>query len=184
MMRRRIDFIRDQERPSRLATLFMSATGASLLSAATILAWQQQGVTQSTLQLKERRALVTHQQEQQAQHQALMAARLSYLQDKRWKAALQQLNTPWFTVLGAIEASAEPPAFVMAARLDPERGSLELELVAPSFSEALQMVESLQQKPGLTQPRLVTREAPPPASTAGDSRFTIQAAWEGQAHVK
>ena len=183
MMRGRIDFIHDTERPSRLASLFRLGAAILLLCTIAILSWQQHGVDESAARLKERQALIAQQQEQHEQDQAFAAARLSHLQDKRWKAALRELNTPWFAVLGAIEESAVPPAYILATRLDPERGSLELELIAPQFDDALQLVEYLQNQPGLTQPRLVTREAPQQGSTGIDSRFVIHAAWGGP-HAK
>lgn len=177
MMRRPVDFIRDTERPSRLSTLVAVSAGVMLLGAGALLSWQQQGVETSAGRLQARQAVMAREQEQQAQALALMASRSSHLQDKRWKAALRQLDTPWFTVLGAIEESAVPPAYILATRLDPERGSVELELVAPQFNDALQMVDYLQHQAGLNQPRLVTREAPQAASPGSDSRFVIHAAW-------
>lgn len=184
MMRSRIDFIHDTERPSRLASLFLLGAGSILLCTAALLSWQQHRVDESSARLKERQAIIAHQQGERERDQALAASQLSYLQDKRWKAALRELNTPWFAVLGAIEESAVPPAYILATRLDPERGSLELELIAPQFDDALQLVEYLQTQPGLTQPRLVTREAPQQGSTVTDNRFVIHAAWEGPAHAK
>ena len=184
MMRARIDFIHEKERPARLATMLLTGSVLMLTGALAILTWHQQGVENSSRVLKDRQALIALNQVQQQQDQALMASRLSHLQDKRWKTALRQLNTPWFPVLSAIEDSAIPPAYIMSTRLDPERGTLELDVIAPQFNDALHMVDHLQSLSALTQARLVTREAPQPGSPGGDSRFVIHAAWGEPRHAR
>ena len=70
MMRGRIDFIHDTERPSRLASLFRLGAAILLLCTIAILSWQQHGVDESAARLKERQALIAQQQEQHEQDQA------------------------------------------------------------------------------------------------------------------
>ena len=181
MLRSRIDFVRDKERPSVLSGMVLGVGMLCILGTALACAWFKQGLDDAQGALRARQALVAEQQRQVEHAKAQAASRLDHWQDKRWQAALRELNTPWLPVLEALEGAAEPPAYILAMRLDPDRHALELELVAPQFDDALQMVDDLQGRAGVANARLITREAPQTGTPGGgDTRFVLHAAW-GQA---
>ncbi|RZI80478.1 MAG: hypothetical protein EOP38_22345 [Rubrivivax sp.] len=175
----RIDFMRPKEATSRWS-LVLLGIGATVLCMASM-AWYVTHQLRNTQELH----LVQVQAAQQraealvATQKSLTQAQQSVLDDKRWQRASKELRVPWQRALQTVEAVARPPAFLLAARLDPDRNQLELEAVAPAFFDALTMLGQLQQQTQIDQPRLISREMPIVAdsSARGDMRFLIRAGW-------
>lgn len=100
-------------------------------------------------------------------------------QEPRWVRARQDMKYPWHQTLAAIEASARPPAYLLALRMDTAQHSLELEAVAPAFDGALNVLGAMSRQPVIRDAALVSREGPAGTNAAGvaDLRFAIKAKW-------
>ncbi len=181
MKRSQIDFIHEKEASSMLSTLMLAIGVAALLGSAITWMWSEQQELMALDALETQQALANTRTQQAERAEAAILAQQSFANDKRWKASAHQLRTPWFAVLGVLEEVAQPPAYILSARLDPARDAVELEVVAPKFDDALLMLDNLQQQGAVSEPRLVTREAPQPSTSPSpsiaDMRFVIQAAW-------
>lgn len=174
MIRSRIDFSKEQEGRSPLSSALLYA--GLLCCGLACIAWFF-----ALGQLTSAKAKLAQEKYRQDDAQASAQAaerRLTEMrdaaQDVRWQLIQRAASQPWESALGAAEAAARPPSYLLLARFDAEKNTMQLEGVTPSPQQSLEVLAKLTTSQGISDARLISRDLPAPG---GEVRFVMQANW-------
>jgi hypothetical protein len=174
-----IDFARSRPPATTLAQVIM-VTGVLACACAAWAYWAgRHHLLSAQSQLSDWRARQITVSEQLHQQKVESDQLLVKAVDGRLASAQIEMNYRWGSTLSSIEMSARPPAYLLALRMDPGQGKIDINAVAPDFNAALKLLGALSDHGLISEPRLQAREAPPTAlgAESSDMRFSITAGW-------
>lgn len=95
--------------------------------------------------------------------------------------AVNQLNYPWFDVLGALERHVRSEVFLMSLEVGIVRSSTKIIIQAPDIDEALSYVDSLKDEPALRGISVVKQETTSSEGSGSAIRLTLDLPQRGGA---
>lgn len=171
MTARSVDFLHPRRAP--WTGWLLLALGAATAAAAV---WHDREI--DTAQAARELAQAKRQDEEAQARRRAQQALTPTVDSIRELGARSELQRPWMATFRALEAATADPVFVLALNIDPGKGSVHVDAVAPTLDDALVYVERLGQEHALADVHLTSHDVQNDLSTGRSSaHFSVGAKW-------